>query len=187
MYGPDRIYGFDIETDNSEGFGLVPEKSRVTEIAIDTASGGEVFAGNERTILRDFEAYLGTLEPGLLVPWNGAFFDVPFITDRWAAVNWMSDSVANDQSPAALPSTENSGSSRSGATGGLSISAELSISTLSKMTEPLPCCATLVSITWKEEMRTGNFVDAGNVHSRSFQPLRIAAPSGPDETPSAFR
>ena len=89
MYGPDRIYGFDIETDNSEGFGLVPEKSRVTEIAIDTASGGEVFAGNERTILRDFEAYLGTLEPGLLVPWNGAFFDVPFITDRWAAVNWM--------------------------------------------------------------------------------------------------
>lgn len=89
MYGPDRIYGFDIETDNSEGFGLVPEKSRVTEIAIDTAHGGEVFAGNERTILRDFDAYLGTLQPGLLVPWNGSFFDVPFITDRWATVNWM--------------------------------------------------------------------------------------------------
>lgn len=89
MYGHDRIYGFDIETDNSNGFGLVPAKSSITEIAIDTANGGEVFTGNERTILRDFEEYLGTLESGILVPWNGAFFDVPFITDRWQAVNWM--------------------------------------------------------------------------------------------------
>ena len=104
-----------------------------------------------------------------------------------AAVNWMSDSVANDQSPSALPSGENSGSGRRSGVAGVSTSAELSISTLSKMTEPSSCAATLVSITWNEVMRTGNFVLAGNVHTRSFQPALIGEPSGPAEAPSAFR
>ena len=39
-----------------------------------------------------------------------------------AAVNWMSESVAKDQSPPVLPSGENSGSSRSGSSGGLGTS-----------------------------------------------------------------
>ena len=106
-----------------------------------------------------------------------------------AAVNWMSESVANAQSslPLVVPSGENSGSGRRSSSGGLGTSAEVSTSTLSKMIEPLRWLATLVSMAWKIDNRTGNFVEAGNVHSRSFQPARIGAPSGPLDAPSAFR
>ena len=82
-----------------------------------------------------------------------------------AAVNWMSESVAKDQSPPVLPSGENIGSSRSGSSGGLGTSTALSTSSLSKITAPSACRETLVSMTWNAETRIGNRTPAGSVHS----------------------
>lgn len=85
MYGPSRVYGLDIETDNSAGHGLNPGKSRITEIALATAQGGAVFNDDdELALLLNLEAALADLAPGLLATWNGSPFDVPFITDRLA-------------------------------------------------------------------------------------------------------
>lgn len=82
MYDAQHTYGLDIETDNSTNHGLDPFRSTITEIAVATADGGEVFTGSERTILSDLDEYLRELPAGLIVTWNGLFFDVPFIATR---------------------------------------------------------------------------------------------------------
>jgi DNA polymerase elongation subunit (family B) len=81
-------FAIDIETDNSEGFGLVPERSRVTEVAIAVptsieASGGVVFHDPDETeLLLTVSEYINELPTGIINDWNGAFFDLPFMADR---------------------------------------------------------------------------------------------------------
>jgi DNA polymerase elongation subunit (family B) len=85
MFSKDRIYALDIETDNSEGHGLDPNKGRITEIAVQGRAKDvtAVFADeHEKTLLRKFTWHMRTLEPGLVTTWNGSFFDLPFIQTR---------------------------------------------------------------------------------------------------------
>lgn len=80
-----RIYGFDIETDNSEGHGLDSRFSRVTSIAISATDSLFVLDDtNEARLLRTFAAWLTDNEtlPGIIATWNGSGFDVPFLADR---------------------------------------------------------------------------------------------------------
>lgn len=51
-------------------------------IAVSGASGSVVFSGVERDVLSEVDAHLAALAPGVIVTWNGARFDLPFIGDR---------------------------------------------------------------------------------------------------------
>ena len=79
--GPNRIYGLDIETDTTVN-GLDPRVAPVVAVALATSDGTAVFTGAERDLLDRVESTLATLEPGVLVTWNGAGFDLPFLVDR---------------------------------------------------------------------------------------------------------
>lgn len=86
-YGPDRIYGLDIETDNTNGFGLDPRNSSITELALATAEGGHVLTADTRAdefdgVLAPTQDALEALAPGLIATWNGSVFDMPFIDYR---------------------------------------------------------------------------------------------------------
>lgn len=82
MFAANCIYGLDIETDNSQGHGLTPSKSAITQIAVVSATEEVVFEGDEQDILLNTHRWLSRQHPGLLVTWNGTFFDLPFISDR---------------------------------------------------------------------------------------------------------
>lgn len=83
MFGPSSIYGLDIETDNSAGFGLDPRRAGVTEVAVATADGGEVFADeSEARLLRGVIEFFNDMPTGLIATWNGSFFDLPYLVDR---------------------------------------------------------------------------------------------------------
>lgn len=103
MFGHTQIYGLDIETDNTPcetvcetyagkdrcyGHGLDPRRSAITEVAVATDptiyGGGKVFAGHEIDILANLQDFLTSLPAGLLVTWNGAMFDIPYLADRAA-------------------------------------------------------------------------------------------------------
>ncbi|MCZ7629720.1 MAG: hypothetical protein M5U19_12010 [Microthrixaceae bacterium] len=75
------ITGFDIETDTSTG-GLDPSTSAVVAAALSGEFGDEVILGSEREILERTDRRLSELGPGLLVTWNGAGFDLPFVKHR---------------------------------------------------------------------------------------------------------
>lgn len=87
MWDPLNIYALDIETDNSPGRnGLDPGNSSITEVCVvthpDCGIDEQVFQGTERQILDGLQDFLAGLPAGLLVTWNGTFFDFPFISDR---------------------------------------------------------------------------------------------------------
>lgn len=75
------LVGFDIETDTSTG-GLDPESARIVAIALATDHGDHVLTGGETEILRAVDDLVASLPPGLLVTWNGAGFDLPFVQRR---------------------------------------------------------------------------------------------------------
>lgn len=88
------LAALDIETDTSPltdeekaaGYtarGLDPRITRITSIAIATDRGTTVCsnAPEESILARTFHL-LRTIDPALLVTWNGAVFDMPFIHDR---------------------------------------------------------------------------------------------------------
>lgn len=54
----------------------------IVAVAIATAHGSRVFTGDEADILVDVDRHLLDMAPGVLVTWNGARFDLPFIADR---------------------------------------------------------------------------------------------------------
>lgn len=93
VYGPDTptasvpdtptVYGLDIETDTSLD-GLDPEVSPVVAAAVATPEGDRVLLGPECDVLRGLDAALAHLPPGVIVTWNGAGFDLPFIARRAA-------------------------------------------------------------------------------------------------------
>jgi hypothetical protein len=78
------IYGLDIETDTLID-GLDPAVSPVVLAALSTPEGDTVFDGPEPSLLATLDARLAALPPGVVVTWNGATFDLPFLADRAAA------------------------------------------------------------------------------------------------------
>jgi len=77
-------YGLDIETDTTVD-GLDPARSEVVAVALtmpDRADGDVVLTGPEPQMLHDLDDLLLELPPGVLVTWNGAAFDLPFLAER---------------------------------------------------------------------------------------------------------
>ena len=75
------VYGLDIETDTSVD-GLDPAVSPVVAVAVVSAEHQHVVLGPEPELLAAVDRLLSRLPPGLLVTWNGAGFDLPFLADR---------------------------------------------------------------------------------------------------------
>jgi DNA polymerase elongation subunit (family B) len=75
------VYGLDIETDTTID-GLDPNVAAVVTVALSNDGYDEVFTGNEDTILRELDARLAAVAPGVIATWNGAAFDLPFLADR---------------------------------------------------------------------------------------------------------
>jgi DNA polymerase elongation subunit (family B) len=76
------LYGLDIETDTTVD-GLDPRVGRVLAVAVAGADGVEVLTdGNEATLLRHLDVRLADLPAGVLVTWNGARFDLPYLATR---------------------------------------------------------------------------------------------------------
>ena len=76
-------YGLDIETDTTVD-GLDPALAAVVAVAVATPGRDVVLLGDEADLLRRLEELLRDLEPGVLVTWNGAGFDLPFLAERAA-------------------------------------------------------------------------------------------------------
>ena len=77
------VYGLDIETDTTEN-GLDPRVAAVVTVALAGPGYEEVFTGPEPELLLDLDERIRELEPGVLATWNGAAFDLPFLSDRAA-------------------------------------------------------------------------------------------------------
>ena len=77
------IYGLDIETDTSVD-GLDPAVAAIVTVALSGPHGDEVFDGPEPGLLVALDARLRSLPAGVLATWNGAAFDLPFLSDRAA-------------------------------------------------------------------------------------------------------
>ncbi len=85
------LYGLDIETDTSRG-GLSPLRAGIIAVAVcgDPAAGGSekvLVSQNPRgesDLLAQLDQHLASLEPGILITWNGARFDLPFLHYRAA-------------------------------------------------------------------------------------------------------
>jgi hypothetical protein len=78
------LYGLDIETDTSTD-GLDPATSRIVAVALASGGDGEgdtSFTGSEAGILAAVDLRLRDLAPGVIVTWNGAAFDLPYLADR---------------------------------------------------------------------------------------------------------
>lgn len=80
---PTALIGLDIETDTSVA-GLDPEIAPIVAAAVCSADGRDehVFQGMETTLIRDLDRTLARLPPSVLVTWNGAAFDLPFLRRR---------------------------------------------------------------------------------------------------------
>ena len=79
------LYGIDIETDTTVD-GLDPSCSPIVAVAVDGEGVEEVLSGDEARVLAQLDALLRDLRPGVLVTWNGARFDLPFLAAR--AARW---------------------------------------------------------------------------------------------------
>jgi DNA polymerase elongation subunit (family B) len=76
------LYGLDIETDTSVD-GLDPQVGRVLAVAVAHADGVTVLDdAHEADLLAGLERHLAGLAPGVLVTWNGARFDLPYLSTR---------------------------------------------------------------------------------------------------------
>ncbi len=75
------LYGLDIETDTSVD-GLDPSVAAVVAVAVSTAEADHVMTGREADVLERVDALLASLPPGVVVTWNGAGFDLPFVAER---------------------------------------------------------------------------------------------------------
>jgi len=79
---PPALYGLDIETDTTID-GLDPTVGRVLAVAVAGSDDERVFAhADEATLLENLDDWLRALPPGVLVTWNGARFDLPYLATR---------------------------------------------------------------------------------------------------------
>ena len=85
---PAPTYGLDIETDTRID-GLDPRVAAVVAVAL-VGDGVDLVIDHdrERSVLLELDAALAALAPGVIVTWNGAGFDLPFLQDR-AAVHGL--------------------------------------------------------------------------------------------------
>ena len=81
MEGRPPLYGLDIETDTTRD-GLDPRVARVIAVAISGDHHRAVLTGDEPALLAALDQRIASLPPGVLVTWNGAAFDLPFLADR---------------------------------------------------------------------------------------------------------
>src|SRR4051794_33210668 len=78
------LYGLDIETDTAVD-GLDPLIGRVLAVAVSDHRGITLFDHrDERALLADLDRHLAGLPDGVLVTWNGARFDLPYLATRAA-------------------------------------------------------------------------------------------------------
>jgi DNA polymerase elongation subunit (family B) len=78
------LYGLDIETDTTVD-GLDPRVGRVLAVAVAGADGVTIIDDAcEAQLLAGLERHLTGLDPGVLVTWNGARFDLPYLSTRAA-------------------------------------------------------------------------------------------------------
>lgn len=108
------LAALDIETDTSPlteqekaaGFtsrGLDPRITEITSIAIALEDGAPlVFDGDEETVLGETINALAEISPSLLLTWNGAVFDLPFIHDR-AKVRGLETGLLLEPNPGIVP------------------------------------------------------------------------------------
>lgn len=75
------LIGLDIETDTTLD-GLDPNRSAIVALALSGAGFELVFDGDESELLRAADQTLAELDSSVLVTWNGAGFDLPFIARR---------------------------------------------------------------------------------------------------------
>jgi DNA polymerase elongation subunit (family B) len=76
------LYGLDIETDTTVD-GLDPQVGRVLAVAVAGGDRAEVLADvDEIALLGRLDAHLADLPAGVLVTWNGARFDLPYLATR---------------------------------------------------------------------------------------------------------
>ena len=79
------VYGLDIETDTTVD-GLDPRVAHVVAVALAGPTSTQVFTASDLTgearLLARLDAAITRLAPGVLVTWNGAAFDLPFLADR---------------------------------------------------------------------------------------------------------
>lgn len=91
---PLDFWALDIETDNSEGYGLDPTHAQIISIALVSHAGAVWFQaardfGQEGELLSSFGQFLIDNTVGdLIVTWNGGAFDWPFLTTRMAR-HWI--------------------------------------------------------------------------------------------------
>jgi len=74
-------YGLDIETDTTVD-GLDPEVSPIVAVAVTGPGLERVFDGSEISILTDLDTFMRSLQPGVIITWNGTRFDLPFMARR---------------------------------------------------------------------------------------------------------
>ena len=80
---PRPTYGLDIETDTTID-GLDPSVAAVVAVAVTGPDLEIVLDGAERPMLAELDHLLAGLPTGVIVTWNGASFDLPFLADRAA-------------------------------------------------------------------------------------------------------
>ncbi len=80
---PANVTGYDLETDNSAGFGLDPTQGQITELVLVNGAQTIVLSGDERHILQGLADYLNARPAGEeLDAWNSHGFDIPFLGRR---------------------------------------------------------------------------------------------------------
>jgi DNA polymerase elongation subunit (family B) len=80
--GRPDLYGVDIETD-TEVDGLDPGVGRVLAVAVADGDGIALFdQADEAELLTRVDRHLAGLAPGVIVTWNGARFDLPYLATR---------------------------------------------------------------------------------------------------------
>lgn len=73
---PEGVLAYDIETDTSQGFGLRPFLTQITELVVSSREQSWIFAGDEKHILEEFTKLLNRQEaPLVLAGWNNWCFD----------------------------------------------------------------------------------------------------------------
>lgn len=73
---PEGYVAYDIETDNSNGYGLRPHLTMITELSLSTKEETIVFSGDEQHILQKFTNFMNNdLDGRTLIGWNINSFD----------------------------------------------------------------------------------------------------------------
>ncbi len=100
------MYALDIETSTDGVNGLDPSESHITSVAVYDGEDGVVFDGPEATLLVLLEQHIAALTEGVIVTWNGASFDLPWLSDRFAVhgiATTLEITLSDDRTPSYDP------------------------------------------------------------------------------------